>query len=338
MLNLQYPILLIKSTTKRSFEALGRLIDRSGDTIARNLAEAAGSYRFMQEISQKAFNNNKVIFVSIDDTLIKKMFSMFMEGSGYFFDSKLGRRIMAYRLMVGMATDGHYAFPIAGDFLFSKELFKDAKKMKFNLFKKIVLLAYELYPDKKIIIVADGAFPTIETLTWLVQNNIRFEMRLAKNRVIDWKGKKIKVRDIKKLYPKGRQMSRTIQAQWHNLNVFISAERRIDKHGEETFVYQIANYEALPNEHVKTYKRRWPIEKFIRTSKQYLGLQECFSTKIETQKNHVASVFLAYAIAQLEMKKRKLKTPEEAIRALKKKNVNLLLSRIPSQVEVFAMG
>jgi len=79
-------------------------------------------------------------------------------------------------------------------------------------------------------------------------------------------------------------------------------------------------------------------QKFIRTSKQYLGLQECFSTKFETQKNHVASVFLAYAIAQLEMKKRKLKTPEEAIRALKKKNVNFLLSRIPSQVEVFAMG
>ena len=55
-----------------------------------------------------------------------------------------------------------------------------------------------------------------------------------------------------------------------------------------------------------------------------MGLQECFSTKISTQFNHISAVLLAYAIAQLEMKKGGFKNPESAIRALKKKNSSSL--------------
>ena len=54
-------------------------------------------------------------------------------------------------------------------------------------------------------------------------------------------------------------------------------------------------------------------------SKQTLGLGECFSKDLTIQENHVAAALLSYAFAQLEMKKQKLKTPEEAIRAVKKK-------------------
>lgn len=337
MLKLQYPILLIMSTVKRSFSALGRLIDKSGDAIARSLVEASINFGNVQKIAVTAFKDRKTVFLSIDDTLIKKFFSRFMEGSGYFFDSKLGRRIMAYKLMAGMVTDGRYAFPFTGDFLFPKELAKDAKQRKLALFKAIVRLAQELFPHKNIIVVADGAFATVEILTWLIENNIKFEIRLARNRKIIYNGTRLRVDEIKGFTPKGRQMARTIKAFWRNLDLFISAERRIDKYGNESIVYLASNYKALPSMHVKNYKKRWPIEKFFRTSKQHLGLQECFSTKMETQKNHIASVFLAYAIVQLEMKKRRLKKPEEAIRALKKQNCNDLTSRLSPLVEVFAM-
>jgi len=41
----------------------------------------------------------------------------------------------------------------------------------------------------------------------------------------------------------------------------------------------------------------------FRTTKQHLGLQECQSTKIETQLNHAAAVFLAYAHIVIEQKR-----------------------------------
>jgi len=337
MLKLQYPILLIKSTVKRSFSSLGRLIDKSGDTIARMLAASSDSFGNVQKIATTTFKDRKTVFLSIDDTLIKKFFSRFMEGSGYFFDSKLGRRIMAYKLMAGMITDGHYYFPFTGDFLFPAELAKDAKKRKLELFKAIVRLTQKLFSHKNIIVVADGAFATVAVLTWLIENNIKFEIRLARNRKITYNGTRLRVDEIKGFTPKGRQMARTVKAFWHNLDLFISAERRIDKYGNETIVYLASNYKTSPIMHVKNYKKRWPIEKFFRTSKQHLGLQECFSTKMETQKKHIASVFLAYSIVQLEMKKRRLKKPEEAIRALKMYKCNELSSLMAPLEDVFAM-
>ena len=113
-------------------------------------------------------------------------------------------------------------------------------------------------------------------------------------------------------------MARTIEVVWQGLSLYITAVKRIDKHGVKTIVYQAATYKTTPNNHGKNYNRRWGIEKLFRTTKQSLGLQECFSRKIGTQYNHICAVLLAYSIAQLEMKKKHLKNPEEAIKRLKK--------------------
>jgi hypothetical protein len=114
------------------------------------------------------------------------------------------------------------------------------------------------------------------------------------------------------------------------INLEITIVRRIDKKGNETIVFQAATHKALPLEHVAHYKKRWPIEKVIRTCKQHLGLQDCFSRVLQTQNDHVAAVFLAYSLTQVEMKKWHLKTPEQAIRWFETKNVDFLTSRFAS--------
>ena len=133
-------------------------------------------------------------------------------------------------------------------------------------------------------------------------------------------------------------MARTITVNWHNLELEITIVRRINKHNEESIVFQCATYKATPAKHVRNYSARWSIEKFIRTAKQKLGLQECFSRSLRVQHNHVAAVFCAFALAQLEMKLRKTKTPEEAIRRLEKKNVQSLISRFSSLQQIFGYG
>lgn len=58
-----------------------------------------------------------------------------------------------------------------------------------------------------------------------------------------------------------------------------------------------------------------------------MGLSECLSRQLATQEKHIASVLLAYGIAQLEMKQKKLATPEDAIRAIKRQDVLVSIKR-----------
>jgi len=336
-IGLTYPILVITSTTKRSFEALGGIVSKSGDTIKRLLTPADKNFDLLGKIATKFFAGKKELVLAIDDTLIKKTHSRLMQGSGQFFDTVIGRKIMAFKLLCLVVTDGDYTFPLFASFLFSKELMTEPGLSKEDLVKNMILSAMKLFHNIKLIVAADGAFATKSFLKWCIENNIAVEMRMHANRKIEYKGKNIALRDIKNLKPKGRQMARTIKAVWHGMNLYITAQRRIDKHGEETIVFQVATYDAKPAVHVKNYKKRWPIEKMNRTTKQYLGLQECFSRKIDIQMNHISSVLLAYSLAQLERKYQGLDTPEKAIRELKRKNVDTLTSHFDRLSQIFGL-
>lgn len=334
---INYPVLTILSIGKRSFENLGRLIKKSGDTAKRLLNPASVSILLMQKIAQKMFQDAEILTLSIDDTLIKKIYSRFMVGSGEFYDTKIGRKITAYKLIAAMIGDGKNIIPISCGFMFASELLTklDDVKTKLDFVKEFVRLAQKLFPNTKIILVADGLFSTKEILEWCVSENIACEMRMHSNRVIEYQGHKLALSKIKGFRPRGRHMARTIKGVWHGLNLYFTADRRIDKHGEETVVFLVSTYKAKPHEHVKYYKKRWPIEKVFRTTKQSLGLQECFSTQMETQFDHVNAVFLAYALLQWEMKTKKIDTPEDVIKALKLKKYQNILDRFSWLDQIF---
>ena len=332
-----YPILLIKSTAKRSFTGLGKIIKKSGNAVRKILANYNHSLKINHKIAQDIFKNSRELTLSIDDTLIKKIYSKKIAGVGYFFDTKIGKTIRSYRLMACILTNGKYNIPINFDFLFDKNLVdeKDEMKTKLQIIQFFYKSAKTIFPDKIIKIAFDGLFASVEILTWFVSNKIKLDARMHSNRKVEYKGKLYKIKEIKDLVPVGRQKSRTISIKWHNLKLFLTAELRTDKNNETTIVYIVSTYKSRSKDHVDAYKRRWPIEMLFRTSKQYLGLEQCFSVNLDLQKNHIASVFLAYSLAQLEMYEKKMKTPEDAIRAIKHKNMrNINRSFIRSE-EIF---
>lgn len=328
-----YPILTLLSTCKRSFEGMGLLLQKSGDTVRRLLHPAPASFQLSRNISQCMFKGRKTLLIGIDDTLVKKIYSQFMQGAGMFYDTKIGRCIMAYRLVIGVITDGRFAIPFDCAYLFAKELI-DQIDQKFltkdDIAKSFVETAIKLFPGVKMIVVVDGLYSSVEFVRWCKLKNINLEARMHSNRVVHYKGERLKIKDLlrkKGLYPKGRQMARTISVVWHNIDLELTIVRRFDKHNNESIVFQIATYKALPREHVAHYKKRWSVEMVNRTTKQKIGLEECFSRSLETQRCHVAAVLLAYALAQLAMKLRRFDTPEQAIRHCKTKNVNFLINR-----------
>lgn len=331
-----YPVLLITSI-KKGFESFGRAVGKTGKTVARWLLDAQSYYDHITVLLRFQFRDTQQLYLLIDDTLIKKIYSQLIEGCGLFYDTKLMRRIMAHKLLVAMLSDGKQAIPFEATFLFPKELLPSPKESRLDWIKKIVCMVQTLFPHARIIVVADGAFSSKEFFRWCSENKIAAETRIRSNCVVEYRGNKIAIRDIKTLRPKGRQMARTISVLWHGIPLYITAERRFDKRGKESIVYQASTFEAKPTEHVRIYKIRWNIEMFFRTAKQKLGLEECSSRKLEMQRSHVASVLLAYTLVQCDRKERDFKTPEAAIRAAElKKGVSLhrYINRLSRIVDV----
>jgi hypothetical protein len=328
-----YSVLTILSRGKRSFEQMGLAIGRSGDTIKRLLYPTQSSFDISRSACKSIFAKEKIVYVGIDDTLLRKIYSQFMQGTGMFFDTKIGRRIMAYKLAICMITNGKIAIPIDCAYMFSKEIL-DSIEEKFpskdDIAKSFVQAARKLFADAKIIIVVDGLYASVEFIRWCRSENLKLEARMACNRIVEYKGKKIKTSDLLKLKglrPKGRQMARTISVVWHNMPLELTIVRRFDKNGKESIVFQIATYKALPREHVLNYATRWKVEMINRTTKQKIGLEECYSRKLEIQHRHVAAVLLAYTFAQLERIKSRLDNVEQALRRCERKSVKFLIDR-----------
>lgn len=341
---LKYPTLNLLSIGKKSFENLGQIINKTGKTISRWLQPSTVSLEHAQYLCQSMFRDKKKLLCIIDDTLIKKIYSEEMQGAGMFYEGKIGKQIMAYKLIMCLISDGKFAMPIECAYLFSKELLDlipEKFQSKEDIAKTFIKAAIKLFGKEKIIVVADGLYATINLLKWCNDNRIAAEMRMHSNRVVIFKGEKVPLKKLatkKKIRPKGRQMARTISALWYDMELEISIVRRIDKKGNETIVFQVATYKALPHEHVINYKKRWAIEKMIRTSKQHLGLQDCYSKSLQTQHNHVASVLLSYALVQLDMRKYRFKTPEQAIRRFKKKNATKFFKHLDRLDQAYECG
>lgn len=331
---ISYPIFTVLSIGKKSFEGMARTLGKSRDTVRRLLPSSELNFNLLHTVARFLFKNKRQLTVAIDDTLIRKVYSRMMVGSGRFFDTKIGRKITAFRLLAVAMTDGQYTIPLIGRFLFDPELLDKPQFSKAELVLHIILKIQSLFPDKQLIFAFDGAFTSVELLTLCKRHGIRIEGRMASNRKVAYKGVKYAVNELP-IVPRGRQLSRTIEVLWYDMLLFITAHRRIDKHGEETIIYTAATYQAKPAEHSRTYRHRWTIEAMFRTMKQYLGLGDCFSTMLDVQLNHVSAVFVAYALVQLERKKIRADKPEDAIKALKQRNYNECLSRFKRLDPIF---
>jgi SRSO17 transposase len=86
---------------------------------------------------------------------------------------------------------------------------------------------------------------------------------------------------------------------------------------------------------MQAYDMRWNIEKFFRTAKQKLGLQDCLVRNLSGQQNHIRHVFFAYAFLQIEKFKRKLKNTESVLKSIHSLNFERLKQRFVPIIQNF---
>jgi hypothetical protein len=235
--------------------------------------------------------------------------------------------------VVAMLTDGKIAIPIDQMLWSSLEYDAINHRKKWEIAKELILKISQLV-DLKMVIM-DGLFAVEALIQWLNAHNIKFEMRFHSNRVITCKGKTTQIKNSPFFKISGKRPKRTILITWKNMNLYVTALRRRMSNGDFSIVYQISNYKASAREHVQIYGYRWNIEKFFRTAKQKLGLNDCLARKKEKQEKHIMNVFLAYTFAQLERIKLKCENVEMALKSLRRKNFDQLQSRFEPSREIF---
>ncbi len=325
---LHYPLLLILSNpARKTAESLAKTLNKSGDTVLRILEEECTTWEELISLAKKYFGSNKVKII-IDDSIIRKMYSKYIQGSGDNYDPVSKQVFRSLCTVVAMLTDGKTALPVLHKLWVKQEL-------SFGRYQTKVEIAQELIEQlsgkiESKIVLMDGLYATSDMIKWLNEKAIGFEMRFHSNRKVALDQNKpdvtAKISECKELLLLGKKSCRTVKALWHGEVVYVTSVKRVRKSGSNIIVYQISNVEMLSRNHVREYSHRWHIEKFFRTAKQHLGLAHCQSRKKSLQENHIYNVFFAYAILQLQRKKNKLKNPEQALERIKrKKNVPISL-------------
>lgn len=327
---------LISSTGRKNCEALGRFLNKSGDSLLRILNDAPITATELTFLANQFFHNEP-LYLIIDDTLIEKMYSRLIEGTSDNYDSSNHSMYRSLCSVVAMVTNGQWALPVDHRLWVSKEFIQSAAyATKTDLAKELIRLATQTIKIK--CVVLDGLYATAHLISWLNENNINFEMRFHSNRMITIGDKKVAIKDFFVSRINGKKTCRTVKGSWSGIpNLYFTAVKRENKRGEIQIVYQVSNYKAEPRQHVRTYSYRWNIEKFFRTAKQKLGLKDCQSRNRQMQNNHIMDVFLAYTFLISECREKCLKKPEEALRRRKGKNSRLSIKQFIRPDQIFGV-
>jgi hypothetical protein len=333
---LKYPIALILSTNgKKTCESLAQVINKSGDTMLRLLEHDCATFDELISLAKVLFGNN-VVYLVIDDVLLAKIYSMLIQGTSDNFDPSNNTTYRSLCSVAALLTDGKYALPIDHKIWSSKEVAQDNYKTKVELAQELIMKIASTITIK--LVIMDGLYATINMITWLNQQGLFFETRFHSNRVISMGSEKpLAIKSHRNLHLKGKKKIKTVSAYWKGIHLYVTAVKRKTKNDEYIAIYQASNYRALARDHVRIYSYRWHIEMFFRTAKQSLGLTHCQSRKLELQNNHIRNVFFAYTILQFERRKRKLKNPESALRALKHKSYSSCIAYLQSAVQNFGV-
>lgn len=333
---LTYPIVLLLSTANRkTFESLGAVNDTSGDTIARIVEHDAATTGDLLKIIKVTFKKKRLHLI-IDDTLILKLYSRVIPGTSDNYDSADHKSYRSLCSVVAMITDGDIAIPIDQAIWTALEFATNDYKKKWEIAQQLIEKITKEIPIY--MVLADGLYAVAELLKWLVKQNIRFEMRFHANRVIQYGQFKGQIKNYEKLKLSGKRPMRTVKGHWYGMTLHFTAFRRVTKYGRIIITYQVSNYKCSAREHVQSYGYRWHIEKFFRTAKQHLGLNDCQSRKIVLQRNHQLNVFFAYALLQYERVKNHLKNVETAIKSIKAFTFDEIRLRFNRLVQIFGVA
>ncbi len=314
-----YIIGIIVSNGKKNCVNMANYIGVSHDSLYRFLLKAPFFTSLIPGLlvkTVKFFSKRGVGFLILDDTAISKPFASFIQGIDYIYSSSLGKVDKGFSIIVLSWSNGTITIPLGFKFWFRKHIIGREYKTKIELAQKLI----DEYKDKILFshLLADGLYCSKKAILFLCNKNIKFEMRIARNRVVTTNKIRTKLSQHPCLRLQKNQRKATQRVCWDGIWLYITAQKRKNKNQEYDIVFQASNFKASPEQHIILYEKRWEIEKLFRTAKQSLGLNDCAARDIEKQSAHIYSVFYSYALLQKrKSQKKKFKNIEEVVYSLR---------------------
>jgi len=274
--------------------------------------------------------------LSTDFTLIRKIYSEKIKGTTHDYDScgKEVRKGISSGFLAWM--DDEITIPFDYDRWYRKaDVTPDVYRSKVDITINLIKQASEKGVPFSTVLL-DGAFATKTMIKYLIEANLQFSMRIPRNRIFTTSDG---IRKQLKEHPAFRMVRNqhyvTVKGFCLGFELFITAQKRKAKNDTTEIVFIISNIDLCPKQHVDLYARRWNIEMFFRTSKQYLGLADCQSTKLDKQDIHIRLAILAYAALQTVKCDKQKNSVEEILHTLRFQKSSPEFTKYIDQINAF---
>ena len=314
----------------KNTSAIARELDKTQSSISRFLKKVEiGISGFKAAI--KVLFGDKPLTIVIDDTVLSKRYSQAIEGTSSMVDQSTKTFTKGVKIVAAGLTDGKFFLPIDLEQWVAQFISQDAYLTKVELAKKLILRILELDISVKDVVL-DGLYFSQDFIEFLDAKKLKFVIKAKTTTSVVYKGQKMQLRECKDLRLNSNQNQKIIKALWKGQIWYFVAMRRTGKHGDK-ISYLIANFLAKKSKvYSRIYASRWTVEKFIRTAKQSLGLNDSCSQIATVYLNHIRCVFMAYGHLQLIMKKKRLKSAEDALRMTHALKLKLPFCKILDQI------
>lgn len=259
----------------------------------------------------------------IDPSNIIKQYSKKIEKVSYDRSGCTGRVERCLVPVFCSVTDKNVTIPLTFNFWIQKKVIgKKRYKSKVQLAQELIIYAMKNGIEFDFVSL-DGAFCGPEMFIFFKKHNLKFSMRMPRNRKIKIEDKsRIQLQEYKKLKLLRNERVKTIKAElYDDIYSFTSQKRKKAAGGFET-VFIVSNMDIPAKEQVSAYDLRWPMEKMIRTTKQKLGTTHCQVVSASKQRAHILAGLLAYAILDSENNDKLKQSVDEKINIIRKFQFN----------------
>jgi Transposase DDE domain len=274
--------------------------------------------QFLHEIIKNNSTEENPGYIIVDFTLLEKHFSEHISGVTYDYDGSRKRVEKGFSTGFIVWSNGNIVIPFDYTLWLRKKDAGEFYKKKTTLVIELILAAKKHgIPFKEVRL--DGAFASVEIFNFIKQEGLLITARIPSNRVIDSNGEENQLSKHSHLQMKGNEKYKTIQGSYKEHDLYFTAHKRNATGNKKEVVFIVSNVIRTPKEHVEAYSKRWPPEKYFRSSKQHIGITHCQSTNADKQKFHIFSAMVAYSILQCIKYDKKKQSVEEVVHDIRRR-------------------
>lgn len=333
-----YALSLAASTKDHSYAGIARSLDENYHSLFLKISSIDVNIdkiteRLLSRVKKYQTTNNRGMIIA-DFTRLAKSKDAQTPLTTWDRDGRLNGVNNGFSTGVCVWTNGVITIPLSFCFWLNRKDAGDEFVSKKDLAKDMIFSLVQKLGNLEVLV--DGEFSTIEMFEFFAIMRISFTARIPCNRRVtsrDGVSAQLQLHPDLKLNKNAK--SRTMTAYFGGRLYEFTAVRHNTRNGKKKIVFIISTSTRHSKEHVRIYALRWMIERFFRTSKQSLGLEDCQAQKTDGIVNRIVSVMLIFTALEEVKITKKEKSVEAVLHVLRSKKGHSSTAKYIDLVETY---